>query len=244
MRPNSFREAHQSRVLVLGIVLPRDSRVDPRCLFVCRMMRGQEETSTSQVGRMKGAIRESPTTSNLVSSMSMEELRSFYRVPGGIILELSDGPSRSIVGHMDNSVYFTREQFAAKLHFPVSSLVKQFLHVTRAPPMLIHSNSFWILMGCSVLNLLYHLDISLVEIYFVYTLKLGIGGRLSMSAHSPRLQFVTGLPDSPKTEAKGVVLVRGPWYEMSDSLGLPFDVNQYLTFLGWSYSSCKSCFSR
>ena len=47
-----------------------------------------------------------------------------------------------------------------------------------------------------------------------------------MSAHSPRLQFVTGLPDSPKAEAKGVVLVRGPWYEMLGSLGLPFDVNQ------------------
>ena len=53
-----------------------------------------------------------------------------------------------------------------------------------------------------------------------------------MSAHSPWLQFVTGLPDSPKTEAKGVVLVKGPWYEMPDSPGLPFDLNQSLSFLG------------
>ena len=67
-------------------------------------------------------------------------------------------------------------------------------------------------MGCSVLNFLYRLDISLVDICFIYTLKLGIGGRLSMSTHSPWLQFVTGLPDSPKIEVKGVVLVRGPWY--------------------------------
>ena len=59
-------------------------------------------------------------------------------------------------------------------------------------------------MGCSVLNLLYQLDISLVEICFIYTLKLGVGGHLSMSAHSPRLQFVIGLPNSPKTEAKGL----------------------------------------
>ena len=66
-------------------------------------------------------------------------------------------------------------------------------------------------MGCSMLNFLYQVDISLVEICFIYTLKLGIGGRLSMSTHSPRLQFVTGHPDSPKTEAKGVVLVKGPW---------------------------------
>ena len=56
-----------------------------------------------------------------------------------------------------------------------------------------------------MLNFLYQLDISLVEICFVYTLKLGTGDRLSMSALSPRLQFVIGLPNSPKTEAKGVV---------------------------------------
>ena len=56
----------------------------------------------------------------------------------------------------------------------------------------------------------YQLDISLVEVCFIYTLKLRHGGRLSMSAQSPRLQFVTRLPYSPKTEAKGVILVRGP----------------------------------
>ena len=80
-------------------------------------------------------------------------------------------------------------------------------------------------MGCSVLNLLYQLDISLVEICFIYTLKLGVGGRLSMSTHSPRLQFVTGLLDSPKTESKGVVLVEGLWYETPASPRLSFDLN-------------------
>ena len=64
-------------------------------------------------------------------------------------------------------------------------------------------------MGCNLLNLLYQLDILLVEICFIYTLKLGVGGHLSMSTHNPRLQFVTRLPNSPKTEAKGVVLVEG-----------------------------------
>ena len=87
-------------------------------------------------------------------------------------------------------------------------------------------------MGCSVLNFPYRLDISLVEICFIYMLKLETGGRLSMSAHNPRLQFVTRLPNSPKTEVKGVVLVRGPWYETPSSLGLPFDVNQSLVFPG------------
>ena len=84
--------------------------------------------------------------------------------------------------------------------------MKQFLHFIKVPPALVHPNVFWILMGCSVL-LLYQLDISLVEIFFIYTLKLGVEGCLSMLAHNPRLQFITRLSDSPKTKAKGVVLV-------------------------------------
>ena len=58
-----------------------------------------------------------------------------------------------------------------------------------------------------------------------------------MLARNPWLQFVIGLPDSPKTEVKGVVLVKGPWYETSSSLGLPFYLNQSLSFLGFSHSS-------
>ena len=166
--------------------------------------------------------------------MSVEELSSFCRVLNVINLELSDGQALLTVGEEDNVVYFTREQLVAGLRFSVSSLVKQFLLVSRAPPTLIHLNVIRILMGYSVLNFLYQLDISLVEICFIYTLKLGIGGKLSMSAHSPMLQFVNRLPNSPKTEAKGVVLVRGPWYETPDSLELPFDVNQSLAFLGLS----------
>ena len=119
------------------------------------MARSQEETSTSQVERRRGPSRESPAASNLVASMSVEELRSFCQVLDDISLELSDGPAFSTIGEADNAVYFTQEQFAAGLRFPVSSLVKQFLHVTRAPPALIHPNVFRILMGCNVLNFLY-----------------------------------------------------------------------------------------
>ena len=127
-------------------------------------------------------------------------------------------------------VYFTWEQLEAGLHFSISSLVKQFLHFSRAPPSLIHPNVIRILTGCTVLNVLYQLDISLIEVCFIYTLKLRHRGLLSMSAQSPRLQFVTGLPDSPKTEAKGVILVRKPWHETPDSLNLPFTLNQLMSF--------------
>ena len=57
-------------------------------MFACRVMRGQEETFTSQVVHRKGSNQESPTASSLVSSMSMEELRSFCRVTDDISLAL------------------------------------------------------------------------------------------------------------------------------------------------------------
>ena len=89
-------------------------------------------------------------------------------------------------------------------------------------------------MGCCVLNLLYKLDNSLVEICFFYTLKLRVGDWLSMSTNSPQLQFIIEILDFPKTKAKGVVFVKGLWYETLGSLGLPFDLNQSLVFPGWS----------
>ena len=73
------------------------------------MARGQEETSTSHVGSRRGPSRESPIASNLVASMSVEELRSFCRVPDSISLEFSDEPTFSTVGEADNVFYFTWE---------------------------------------------------------------------------------------------------------------------------------------
>ena len=61
-----------------------------------------------------------------------------------------------------------------------------------------------------------------------------------MSAHNPRRQLVTGLPDSPKTGVKGVVMVKGPWYETLGSPGLPFDMNQSLVFPGWFEFGCST----
>ena len=66
----------------------------------------------------------------------------------------------------------------------------------------------------------------------IYFLSVGPGGRMFMSVLSPQLQIVNGLPDSPKTEAKGVYLVRGPWDETSGSPRLPFNVNGSQSFSG------------
>ena len=68
----------------------------------------------------------------------MEELRSYCRIPNNIDFELSDGLTEYTIEEEDSVVYFTLEQLVAGLRFPISSLVKQFLHFYRAPPALIH----------------------------------------------------------------------------------------------------------
>ena len=137
------------------------------------MTRGEEETSTSQAGCKRGLARGTRSISNIVSSLTMEELRTYYEIPVNIDLKLMEKPDESTLGGEHNAVSFTREQLVVELRLPVPTLVKQFLHFTQAPPALIHPNTIRKLTGCSVLNFLYQLDLSLVEICFIYALKVG-----------------------------------------------------------------------
>ena len=197
------------------------------------MVRGQEETSTS--GRQGGCTRAAPSTSSIIASLTMEELKAYCEVPDNIDLKLMDRADEFTLDGEHNGVFFTREHLTAKLRFPVPAIVKQFLHFTRAPPALVHPNVICILIGCYVLNHLYQLDLSLVELCIIYFLRIGQGSRMSMSVLSPRLLVVNGLPDSPKTEVKGALLVRGPWDETPGSLGLSFNINRSQSFPGvWS----------
>lgn len=58
-------------------------------------------------------------------------------------------------------------------------------------------------MGCSILNMLFRLDLSLLEVLFVYTIKNGKNDIFSMFANIPSLQLVTSLPDSNKRGGGG-----------------------------------------
>ena len=78
-------------------------------LFACGMARDQEETSTSQAGRKRGPTWGTPSTSSIISSLSMEELRAYYEIPNNIDVMLSDGPARNTVGGDDNAMFFTRK---------------------------------------------------------------------------------------------------------------------------------------
>ena len=162
--------------------------------------------------------------------MTMEELKIYCEVPNDIDLRLMERADESTLGGEHNGVFFTREHLEAGLRFPIPAIVKKFLHFTRAPPALIHPNVVRILIGTNVLNHLYQLNLTLVELFIIYFLNVGSGGRMSMSVLNPRLQIVNGLPDSPKTEAKGALLVRGPWDETPGSPRLPFIVNRSQSF--------------
>ena len=106
------------------------------------MARGQEETSTSQAGRRRGPSRDMPPTSSLISSLSMEELRSYYQTSNNIDFELLDCSAEPTIDEEDSVMYFTREQLSVRLRFPILSLVKQFLHFFEAPPALSIRMSF------------------------------------------------------------------------------------------------------
>ena len=147
------------------------------------MVRGREETSTS--GRPGGRPRAKPSVSNIIASMTMEELKVHCEVPDSINLKLMEGTDEYTLNGEHNDVFFTSEHLAAELHFPVPAIVKQFLHFTRAPPALVHPNVIRILVGCCVLNNLYQLDLTLVELFIIYLLNIGSGGRMSMSVLSP-----------------------------------------------------------
>ncbi|KAL6342662.1 hypothetical protein AAG906_013068 [Vitis piasezkii] len=57
-----------------------------------------------------------------------------------------------------------------------------------------------VLMGCNVLDMLYRLDFTLLEVLFVYIVNMSQNERFSLSAHIPSLQLVTRLPDSNKKQ--------------------------------------------
>ena len=131
-----------------------------------------------------------------------------------------------------NTIYFTKEQFNAGLRFPLSSFFKEFLHYTQIPPTYIHPNIVRVLMGCSILNMLFNLDLSLLEILFVYTIKKGKNDIFSMFSHIPSLQLVTNLPNSNKEGTKGHVLVREPWAGLSEHPERDFCPNYLLKLPG------------
>ena len=87
-------------------------------------------------------------------------------------------------------------------------------------------------MGCSVLSVLFDLDLSLLEVLFVYSIKKGKNDIHSFVASLPSLQLVTSLPDSTKGAARGHMLVKGLWAGLTVHPNRQFAPNLSLKALG------------
>ena len=105
-------------------------------------------------------------------------------------------------------------------------------------------------MGCSILSMLYNLDLSLLEVLFIYSIKKAKTNIFSFVACLPSLQLVTNLPDSTKEAAKGHVLVKGSWAGLAVYPDRPFAPNQslkvssmtkLLPFFPWFVSLSQHC---
>ena len=70
------------------------------------MTRGQEATSTNQAGRKRGPIQGTPSISNIILSLTIEELRAYCDVPDNIDLKLMEEPDESNMGREHNVEFF------------------------------------------------------------------------------------------------------------------------------------------
>ena len=104
-----------------------------------------------------------------------------------ISIQLSNREASSTNRLPHTMVYFIKKQFAASLWLPILSLVKQFLHFSKIPATFIHPNVIQILMGYSVLDVLCQLNLSLLEVLFIYTIKMSHKECFSLLAHIPSL---------------------------------------------------------
>ena len=119
--------------------------------------------------------------------LSKREFRKRFHVSNDISIRLIDGGSVPTENEFFNVVTFNKEQFNVGLRFSFPLFFKQFLHFTKVPPSFLHLNVVKVLIGCSILNMLFHLDLSLLEVLFIYTVKMSRKGIFSLFAHIPSL---------------------------------------------------------
>ena len=167
-----------------------------------------------------------------VDKLNVREFREHFCIPNGLFIELTDGEAVSTEKIEDNTIFFSNEQFNAGLRFPLPSLFKEFLHFTQIPSAYIHPNMIRVLMGCSILSMLFNLDLSLLEVLFIYSIKKVKNDIFSFVVSLPSLQLVTSLPDSTKGATKGHVLVKGLWAGLTVHPDRQFAPNQSLKVPG------------
>ena len=175
------------------------------------MLAKKDVVSSSAVGPSGKGGSGCPYPGKPTEVLNEQEFCDNFCLSNGVFVKLVDGDAMSTKKVRHNAIYFTKEQFNAGLRFPLPSIFKELFHYTQIPLAYIHPNTLQVLMGYNILNMLFNLNLSLLEVLFVYTIKKGKKDIFNMFAHILSLQLVTNLPYSNKGRAKGHVLVRGPW---------------------------------
>ena len=140
-----------------------------------------------------------------IDKLNVKEFRERFCILNGVLVEfLDEEEAVSTEKAEGRAIPFSKEQFNAGLRFPLRVLFKEFLHFTQIPPAFIHPNTVWVLMGCSILNMLFNLNLSLLEVLFVYSLKKVKNDIFSMATHLPSLQLVTECRIQQKGGGKGI----------------------------------------
>ena len=80
--------------------------------------------------------------------------------------------------------------------------------------------------------MLFNLDFSLLEVFFIYSINKGNIDLFSLAAYMASFQLVTHLLDSTKGGAKGLVLVKGVWAGLSEHPERAFSPNRSLVLPG------------
>ena len=80
--------------------------------------------------------------------------------------------------------------------------------------------------------MLFNLDLSLLEVLFIYSIKKVKNDIFSFVTSLSSLQLMTSLPNSTKGAAKGHVLVKGLWAGLAVHPDRPFAPNQSLKVPG------------
>ena len=100
-------------------------------------------------------------------NLSVKEFEDRFCIPNSVIVDFVNGKDAMSTKKAEkNVIIFTKEQFNAGLRFPLPALFKEFLHFTQIPPAYIHPNIVRVLMGCSIINMLYNLDLTMLEVFF------------------------------------------------------------------------------
>ena len=170
-----------------------------------------------------------------VGVLSKWEFQARFHIPDIIPIQLTDDKALSSVDISNNMICFTKKQFVEVLRFPLPSIFKQFLPFTQSTLIFLYSNIIRILMECSVLDMLFQLDLSLLEVLFIYIVKMSQKERLSLFAHIPFLQLVTNFLESSKGQSKAHVLVFNPWSGLSEGQDGVFSSRRSLGILSRLY---------